>query len=76
MARVEPIDLREKRFNYLPARFMWRGEQHRIRRVERVWSRPGRGARSPRTYFRVRCYNDKVFDIFQDVRLNAWYLER
>ncbi len=74
--RAEPILLREKRFNYLPTTFLWRGVDHRVHRVERAWSATGRRQTTPRHYFRVRCIDDRVYNIFQDVRLNAWYVER
>lgn len=74
--RVEPITLCEKRFNYLPTKFLWRGIDHRVHRIERTWSAAGGRQKPPRHYFRVRCGDDQVYNIFQDVRLNAWYVEK
>ena len=74
--RLEPIALREKRFNYLPFRFLYRGEERRVRRVEKSWGEAA-GWRTPeRHYFRVRCQDDEIFHLVHDVRLDAWYLER
>jgi len=75
MSRIEPIELREKRFNFLPACFISHGEPHRIWRVEEIWSRPARWRRPPRNYFRVRCVDNQVYQIVQDLRINAWYVE-
>ncbi len=73
--RVEPIKL-EKRWNYLPHRFLWRGQTHLVHRIERAWSARARRRLPPRHYFRVRCLDDRVYNIFQDVHLNAWFVER
>ncbi|HEY1016005.1 MAG TPA: DUF6504 family protein [Herpetosiphonaceae bacterium] len=75
-AKADQIWLREKRYNYLPQQFVWRGVTHRVHRVERAWSAPATRQQSPRHYFRVRCLDDRVYQIFQDVRLNAWFVER
>lgn len=69
--RKEPIQVLSRRHNYFPKRFVWRGQQYDIYRVERAWTdMKGRGGRN---FFRVRC-PEGVFDIFQDAALNAWYL--
>jgi hypothetical protein len=71
----EPILLREKRFNYLPYRFLHRGIERKVRAVEKSWDvarrRTGAGH-----YFRVRCDDDTRFDLFHDVELNAWFVDR
>lgn len=74
--QAEPILLRKKLYNYLPNQFLWRGVNHRVHRVERAWSAGGTRQRPPRHYFRVRCIDNSVWNLFQDVRLNAWYVER
>ncbi len=74
--RVEPILLKHKRYNYLPTQFFWRGVAHQVHKIERVWSARGWYRKPPRNYFRVRCHDNQVLNIFQDVRLNAWYVER
>ena len=72
----EPIALCEKRYNFLPQRFMYRGEERKVRRVEKVWAEPATWRKPPRQIYRVRCQDDQMFDLVHDVRLDAWYLER
>lgn len=67
--------LLDRRYNYLPWRFVWRGAAHYVCKIERAWSAHG-WLRRPRHYFRVRCLDDQVYDIFQDVGLNAWFVKR
>ena len=74
--RAEPIALHEKRFNYLPLRFMYRGEEWRVRQVEKSWGEAATWRRPPRRFFRVRCQDNSVVHLIHDVRLDAWYLER
>jgi hypothetical protein len=72
----EPILVRKKRYNYLPQQFLWRGVEHWVHLVERAWSAPATRQQPPRHYFRVRCLDEHVYNIFQDVGLNAWFVER
>ncbi len=72
--KTEPIALLEKRHNYFPRQFMWRGESYNVHAVERAWTEMRQGGKDARHYFRVRCAAGTV-DLFQDVRLDAWYLE-
>ena len=74
--RPEPIALQEKRFNYLPFRFMYRGEEWRVRQVEKSWGEAGTWRKPPRWFFRVRCQDDEIVHLIHDVQLDAWYLER
>lgn len=74
--RHEPIQLREKRFNWLPYRFMHRGADQRVRRVERSWDVGARGDRGAGHYFRVVCLDGNTYDLFHDVALNAWFVHR
>lgn len=69
--KKEPIRLLERRHNYFPQRFMWRGENYSIYAVERAWTKLKR--RGTWHFFRVRCH-EGTFDIFQDTALNTWYL--
>ena len=71
----EPIAVYEKRFNYLPLRFMHRGEERRVHHVEQVWAEQATWRKPPRRVYRVRCNDDQVVDLVHDVRLDAWYLE-
>jgi hypothetical protein len=72
----DPILLREKRFNFLPHRFLHRGIERRVRSVERVWSVDRGRRRAAGHYFRVHCQDDAVLHLFHDVALNAWFAER
>lgn len=65
----EPIEMLARRFGFFPREFMWHGHRYQVEAVERCWTRP------TRHYFRVRCA-EGVFDLYQDVRINAWRLER
>jgi hypothetical protein len=72
----DPILLRETRFNYLPARFIDRGMERRVKRVERRWDVRSGWRQPAGRYFRVRCSDGSVCDLFHDVALNAWYIKR
>lgn len=71
--RREPIRLITRRHNYFPQRFMWRGQQYRVHSVVRAWTEMKR--KGAWHFFRVRC-PEGVFDLCQDLSLNAWYLAR
>ena len=73
--RQEPILIREKRFNLLPYRFLHRGMEQRVRRVERAWDVGARCRQRAGHYFRVRCQDDQLYDLFHDVELNAWFVK-
>ncbi len=74
--RHEPIALREMRFNFLPSRFMYRGRDRLVRRIEKIWGEDATWRKPPRRFFRVRCQDDQIFHLIHDLRLDAWYLER
>jgi hypothetical protein len=69
--RREPIHLLKKRHHYFPQRFMWRGKEHTVYTVERVWTQLKR--KGAWHCFRVHCQSG-TYDLFQDTHLNAWYL--
>lgn len=71
----EPIRLLARRHNYFPQRFMWRGQKYDIHNVERAWTESKRGGQATRHFFRVRCL-EGTFDLYQDLKLNTWYLAR
>lgn len=72
--RVEPIDVVDQRFNFLPHCFRWRGDVRRVRAIERVWEQPARGVRSARRYFEVVCGPEQRFVLFQDVHVGTWHV--
>lgn len=73
---MEPILIQSKRFNFLPQRFLHRGVEQRVWRVERTWDVSARRGQRAGHYFRVRCQDDALYDLFHDVTLNAWYIKR
>ncbi len=72
-SKSEPIRLLSRRHNYFPRRFMWRGEQYDVHHVVEAWTEVKRN--TSRHFFRVRC-REGIFEIYQDIPLNAWYLAR
>jgi hypothetical protein len=73
--RHEPVLMQEKRFNLLPHRFLQRGIVRQVQRVEQAWDVGARWGRHPGHYFRVRCQDGAVCDLFHDVILDAWYVK-
>jgi hypothetical protein len=73
--RQEPVLMQEKRFNLLPHRFLQRGIVRQVQRVEHAWDVGSRWGRHPGHYFRVRCQDGAVCELFHDVILNAWYVK-
>jgi hypothetical protein len=72
----EPIALLEKRYNYQPRAFLWRGRRHAVYAVEARWVATWRlWQRIERTYWRVRCQDGDLYDIYQDLGANTWHLE-
>ncbi len=79
-ATQDPIRVTAKQHGYFPKAFVWRGRAHDVEAVERCWTVLGRSwfGRAPRVErhcFRVRCA-EGVFHLYQDLRDNAWYVER
>lgn len=72
--RDEPIVLREKRFNFLPYRFLHRGIERRVQRIEACHDIAAGLVRGEGRVFRVLCQDQTRVDLFHDVTLNAWYL--
>lgn len=72
--RQEPILMRERRYNYMPLRFLHRGVERRVRRVQRVRGISARWWRRPGHLFRVECQDGAVCELFHDVTLNAWFI--
>jgi len=73
--RSEPILLLSRRHNYFPKRFLWRGKEYDVAAIERAWTEIKRGGKVKRYFFRVKCA-EGTFDLYQDILLNAWYVER
>ena len=73
-SRVEPIDLLDQRFNFLPRSFRWRGDLWRVRSIVRVWEQPCAKWRSSRRYFEVTCGPGSCHILFQDLRIGTWHV--
>ncbi len=73
----EPIDLLQRRFQYFPRIFRWRGQRYEVDAVERCWTVVRRGWRrqAQRHYFSVRC-TEGEFELYQDIRTGLWHLRR
>src|SRR5690348_7212256 len=72
--RVEPIDLLDQRFNFLPRSFRWRGDLWRVRSIERVWEQPCGSWRPARRYFEVTCGPGTSHILFQDLQIGTWHV--
>ena len=65
-----------------PARFRWRGAHYIIAEVLTTWHLRDRwwmqsaSAASDRVYYRVRCVDEQIFDIYHDVTTDDWVLDR
>jgi hypothetical protein len=73
-SRVEPIDLLDQRFNFLPRSFRWRGDLWRVRSIVRVWEQPRVGWRPARRYFEVTCGPGSCHILFQDLGIGTWHV--
>ena len=73
-SRVEPVDLLEQRFNFLPRSFRWRGDLWRVRSIVRVWEQPCGGWHPARRYFEVTCGPGSCHILFQDLRIGTWHV--
>ncbi len=71
LSKREPINLMERRNNYFPKRFAWRGRRYDVYTVERAWTTMRR--KGAQHYFRVHC-REGTFDIVEDTGRKTWYL--
>jgi hypothetical protein len=73
----EAIEVIQKRFQYFPQIFRWRGGHYSVQEVERCWtaSRTGWRRQATRHFFRLRC-PEGTFELYQDLRANTWHLGR
>jgi hypothetical protein len=73
----EAIEMAQRRFQYFPRVFRWRGQRYDVDAVEKCWSISRRGwrRRIKRHYFQLRC-GGGTFEVYQDVRTNTWHLRR
>lgn len=73
----EMVDMKQRRFQYFPRVFRWRGRSYRVESVVRCWTVVRRGwrGRIARHFFHVRCAEGD-FELFQDARSATWHLRR
>jgi len=72
----ESVNMVERRFQYFPKVFRWRGRRFQAESVERTWISCGRlQSRAARRFFLVRC-REGAFELFQDLESGHWYLRR
>lgn len=73
----EAVEILQKRFQYFPQVFRWRGGHYTAQSVEKCWTvcRTGWRRQVERHYFRLRCSEGR-FELYQDVRDNTWHLGR
>jgi hypothetical protein len=73
----EAIEMRQRRFQYFPSQFVWRGQRYVVQRVDRCWSVSRRGwrGRIERHCFEVAC-EEGTFELHQELRANSWRVHR
>lgn len=71
--RVEPVELVEQQFNFLPRAFRWRGRLWRVQQILDIHERHG-SAQVARRYFRVRCQDHRRYLLFQDLHIGTWHV--
>src|SRR5690348_15493325 len=72
--RIEPVELVDQRFNFLPHRFRWRGDLRSVRAVARSWELPQTGLSPARRYFEVICGQGTRYILFQDIQIGTWHV--
>jgi len=68
----EAVEMVQRRFQYFPHLFRWRGQRFEVESVRRVWTVTGHGGRH---FFHVQCTAGD-FELFQEVQTGIWYLRR
>ncbi|MFN2186138.1 MAG: DUF6504 family protein [Anaerolineae bacterium] len=73
----DTIDMVQRRFQYFPDVFFWRGRRHRVQSVRRCWTTTQHGWKrsAARHYFDVECAEGE-FEVYQDVKDGTWHLRR
>lgn len=73
----ESVDMIERRHQYFPHLFRWRGRPYQVEAVERCWTvaRSGWRNRVPGHFFQVRAGQGR-FELFQDAETGLWHLRR
>ena len=73
----DAVDMVQRRFQYFPDLFCWRGRRYRVQSVRRCWTTTRRNwqRRAARHCFHVECAEGD-FELYQDVREGTWHLRR
>lgn len=73
----DTVEMVQRRFQYFPDVFCWRGRRHRVQTVQRCWTvlRRGWRRRAGRHYFQVECAEGE-FELYQDAQDGTWHLRR
>ncbi len=73
----DSVEMVQRRFQYFPDVFRWRGRRHRVQAVRRCWTVARRGwkQRAERHYFQVECAEGD-FELYQDIQRGTWHLRR
>ena len=73
----EPVEMVQRRFQYFPRLFRWRGQRFHVESIQRVWTVRARHwpRHGGRHFFQVECTAGD-FELFQDVQTGIWYLRR
>lgn len=88
--RLEPVEMRQRRHNYFPHVFAWRGQEYHVDAVERCWTishcvRIGwveghcfrvRARPNVRLSGHAQSSQASVFDLFQDAQTGIWHMQR
>jgi Domain of unknown function (DUF6504) len=66
-----------------PLRFLWRGREYIVAEIlsvwrlrDRWWEAPGPTGASDRHYYRLRCADDLVCEVYYDAACDVWMLDR
>lgn len=85
MAELESVEIRQRRHNYFPQVFAWKGQEYQVEAVEQCWTIPrhGQGNRVKGHCFRVRARprsakacQENTFDLFRDIQTGDWHMQR
>ena len=71
--RVEPVELVEQQFNFLPRAFRWHGRLWRVQQILDIHERRG-SAQAARRYFRVLCQDHRSYLLYQDLHIGTWHV--
>jgi hypothetical protein len=71
----EPIEIKERRYGFVPQSFLWHGRRYRVHAVERCWSVGKRRWDGGRLCFLLRCA-EGTFEVHQNLATNTWHVTK